>query len=448
MLKSEVPINQRIAELIEKYAQGKQRRFAEAIGVSPSMISDLYGKRQNKPGLEMLQKIGITYPEISMDWLVSGEEPMIRDGARHLYGVDTPARSQKLLQEINTALYRKENKEKIGSRLAVLREYYKLSRHDVANMCAIPERELEKYENGIIFPQGNILYDLANLYKLDIDAFTTYVILGIDSDNHELSIEELVKNTIDLSEKSIDKYIYQDLSIDEVIKPGILNKVRSLVGQFHPWQTMTDEHLIRSAGLWQEDRQTNKRGLTLAAVLLLGKDEVIRSIAPDYRVEVLTSIPNSDNFQIKQTLQTNLIDTYDELMSIFNDYLNSNVKNTHLNRLYRGGITIALREAMKNSIVHRDYISSIPTQIVFYHDKIEFLNPNRPMKYNDFSKDAFIQESKNPTIARFFRQIGKMEEKGFGLYYIMGYVQDYSFEVAPEFYDNKQFSVTIPLPAW
>ncbi|MGL5085206.1 MAG: hypothetical protein ACRC68_05740, partial [Clostridium sp.] len=43
----------------------------------------------------------------------------------------------------------------------------------------------------------------------------------------------------------------------------------------HPWQDLNDIELLKSAGLYVKDYKTGKEGFTLAAILLLGKDEVI-----------------------------------------------------------------------------------------------------------------------------------------------------------------------------
>ncbi|NQX97734.1 MAG: helix-turn-helix transcriptional regulator [Flavobacteriales bacterium] len=45
--------------------------FAEKIGVQPSSISHILSER-NKPSLEFIQKILIQFPNVSADWLITG----------------------------------------------------------------------------------------------------------------------------------------------------------------------------------------------------------------------------------------------------------------------------------------------------------------------------------------------------------------------------------------
>lgn len=69
------------------------------------------------------------------------------------------------------------------------------------------------------------------------------------------------------------------------LRPELIARMRQLaVAQRagHPWGTMSDEELFRSAKLYDRDYTTGEEGFNLAAVLLLGKDEVISSVCPAY----------------------------------------------------------------------------------------------------------------------------------------------------------------------
>ncbi len=72
------PINERINFLVNHYEKGVRRRFSLKIGVSPGMISDLFSERKNKPGIDMVRKILVAYPQISTEWLLLGEGDMLK----------------------------------------------------------------------------------------------------------------------------------------------------------------------------------------------------------------------------------------------------------------------------------------------------------------------------------------------------------------------------------
>lgn len=63
------------------------------------------------------------------------------------------------------------------------------------------------------------------------------------------------------------------------------DKVRNLAkskNPDHPWLKMSDEEILKSAGLWEKDFSSGIQGYNLAGVLLFGKDDVIRSCCPGY----------------------------------------------------------------------------------------------------------------------------------------------------------------------
>ena len=51
-------------------------RFATIIGVNASAISHILSGR-SKPGFEILNKIVQVFPEVNMNWLISGKVPCI-----------------------------------------------------------------------------------------------------------------------------------------------------------------------------------------------------------------------------------------------------------------------------------------------------------------------------------------------------------------------------------
>jgi len=97
----------------------------------------------------------------------------------------------------------------------------------------------------------------------------------------------------------------------------MLPRIRQLaVNRFkdHPWKTMSDAELLQSAGLISEDLEAGTKGYNLAAVMLLGRDDVIKSVSPAYRTDALLRKVNTDRYDDRLIVETNLIDSYDMLM--------------------------------------------------------------------------------------------------------------------------------------
>jgi len=75
----ETTVGQRITLLINHYCGGSEKRFAESLGVSPAVINNYTnGKQQSKPSFDMLHKICTTYPQVQIEWLISGQGEMLK----------------------------------------------------------------------------------------------------------------------------------------------------------------------------------------------------------------------------------------------------------------------------------------------------------------------------------------------------------------------------------
>ena len=92
------------------------------------------------------------------------------------------------------------------------------------------------------------------------------------------------------------------------LRPELIARMRQLaVAQRagHPWGTMSDEELFRSAKLYDRDYTTGEEGFNLAAVLLLGKDEVISSVSPAYITDAVVRRDNIDRYDDRLMVRTN-----------------------------------------------------------------------------------------------------------------------------------------------
>ncbi len=63
-------INRRVLEFLTQTGLSKSE-FAKQLGVSPSVISHVSSGR-NKVGLDLVQKMIASYPNLSANWLLSG----------------------------------------------------------------------------------------------------------------------------------------------------------------------------------------------------------------------------------------------------------------------------------------------------------------------------------------------------------------------------------------
>lgn len=120
-----------------------------------------------------------------------------------------------------------------------------------------------------------------------------------------------------------ENQIFPNLSIDD-LDASLFDKVKSriaLVNANHPWLDVgySNERILRDARLLRRDFTTGEEGLTLAAALLLGTDEVIGNLLPAYRLDILVRRENKDRYDDRLLLRTNLIDTYLKALHFIKD---------------------------------------------------------------------------------------------------------------------------------
>ena len=90
----------------------------------------------------------------------------------------------------------------------------------------------------------------------------------------------------------------------------------------HAWADMNEEEILRSSGLILTDPDTGREGITLAAILLFGKDSTIMSVLPQYKTDAIYRVKNMDRYDDREVIITNLIDSFRKLMDFGKKHLN------------------------------------------------------------------------------------------------------------------------------
>lgn len=71
-------INSRFDQIITTLFKGNKSAFASAVGVTPSVVDNIVGKRQGKPSFEVLEKVS-ALAEINIEWLITGSGNMLKE---------------------------------------------------------------------------------------------------------------------------------------------------------------------------------------------------------------------------------------------------------------------------------------------------------------------------------------------------------------------------------
>ena len=212
--------------------------------------------------------------------------------------------------------------------------------------------------------------------------------------------------------------------------------------EHHPWVDMTDEEMLRSCGLILEDPETNKEGITLAAILLFGTDNRIMSVLPQHKTDAIFRVFNVDRYDDRDVVVTNLIESYDRLMEFGKKHLNDIFTLDGIQRV--SARDKILREIISNLLMHRDFSSGYVPKFVIERDKITTENANLAHGHGSLNLKTFRPFAKNPPIAKVFREIGLADELGSGMRNSYKYTKMYSGG-EPVFTEADVFTTVIPL---
>ncbi|MCM1087355.1 MAG: putative DNA binding domain-containing protein [Muribaculaceae bacterium] len=340
----------------------------------------------------------------------------IEDGTKEIRGVN-PERIDKMLKDFTTSI---NNANKLNPPMYLMPEIYEIDGKKIIYI-RIPEGAQIRRLNGRIWDRT---------YEGDIDI----------TDNAELVYKMYARKQ---TTYFVNK-VYPNLGLEfldfEVIRRA--KKMAVLRVDNHAWVDMTEEEILKSLGLIITDPDTGKEGITLAAILLFGKDSTIMSVLPQYKTDAIFRVKNLDRYDDREVIITNLIDSYRRLMDF---------GKKHLNDIFvlDGDQSISardkiLREIISNILAHRDYSNAYTAQFVIEKDKIFTRNSNLPHGHGELQLNKFEPFPKNPPISKVFREIGYADELGSGMRNTNKYTKLYSGGT-PVFIEGSIFEIIIPM---
>ena len=229
----------------------------------------------------------------------------------------------------------------------------------------------------------------------------------------------------------------------EDLRSDLIDRVRIMAMNrkpHHAWESLTNEELLRSSGLYQRNVQTGESGYTLACILLFGKDETILSTLPHHKTDAILRKIDLDRYDDRDDIRCNLIESYDRLMSFIEKhisdmfYLEGDTRVSVRNKLFR--------EVVANILIHREYSNAFPAKLIIEKDTVTTENSNRAHGYGEINIDSFTPFPKNPVIAGVFKEIGWADELGSGIINIKKYAKIYSNN-KPVFIEGDIFKTII-----
>ena len=260
------------------------------------------------------------------------------------------------------------------------------------------------------------------------------------TDNTDLVAAMYIRKQREYTENTVFPYATaSDLKQELIDRARIMATNRN---PHHPWERMTNEEILRSAGLYKKNLQTGESGYTLACILLFGTDEAILSALPHHKTDAIYRVKETDRYDDRDDIRCNLIESYDRLMAFIEKhvddkfYMENEIRVSARNKLFR--------EVIANMLIHREYSNAYPAKLIIEKDCVKTENGNKARGLGAISLTDFVPYPKNPVIASVFKEIGWAEELGSGVRNIVKYSKVYSGTI-PEFIDGDVFKTKISL---
>ncbi len=184
-----------------------------------------------------------------------------------------------------------------------------------------------------------------------------------------------------------------------------------------PHLARDDLGFLRAIDGWRHDRERDVEGLTVAGLLLCGREEAIREWRGrhliDYRL--LGEDGTEERWRHRIVWEGNLLGAVDALLPRLVEGIDVPFRLSGATRQDSTPAHIAVREALVNLLVHTDYYETKSSLILQSSSRYLFQNPgsSRIPESDLYAENR--SDPRNPTLVRMFRLIGLAEEAGTGI---------------------------------
>lgn len=265
--------------------------------------------------------------------------------------------------------------------------------------------------------------------------------------------DETVKRMLaeQLHDSRDNEVLSEHYDFEEDIDLTTLNAYRNLLAAHnpdHPFLASNIFDFFKQIGGYRTDKETGKKGITLAGVLMFGTWDAITAARPNYfvdyqeRPEAKTELRWVDRVYYDGTWSGNLFDFYRKVYLKLTADLKVPFKLEDGQRKNDTPVHIAIREALINSLVHADFSDRLPILIVKRPDLFGFRNPGLMRIPLEDAIAGGLSDCRNQTLQKMFMLIGLSERAGSGIQKIYS-GWDYAKWRKPKLWERSEPAQTI-----
>ena len=208
---------------------------------------------------------------------------------------------------------------------------------------------------------------------------------------------------------------------------------------------LDDVGFLRAIGGWRRDRDRDEEGLTVAGLLLCGKDNAIRDWRSRHLIDYqrLAEEDSEERWLDRVTWEGNLLGAVDALLPKLVEGVDVPFRLSGATRQDRTPVHTAMREALVNLLVHADYSETSASLILRLPSGYQFRNPGSSRVPGPDLYAANRSDPRNPTLVRMFRRIGLAEEAGTGIPTILKVWRELGYRLPEIQSERYEFTLTL-----
>lgn len=248
-------------------------------------------------------------------------------------------------------------------------------------------------------------------------------------------------------------YVRQGASTVPATEAAILNMIKEISGDSYETARSLNQHLtFNKAADFFKKRKVEFGKTQMRTLHLIGEDDMYTNLAfllSDQCTHMIKLAVFEGSrktiFKDRRELSGSLLEQLEEAFDYIDRYNRTRAEFAGLDRLdMRDYPPEAIREALLNSIVHRDYSFSSATLISIFEDRIEFVTIGGLVKgitLDDIKLGVSVL--RNQHLANIFYRLRLIEAYGTGILKINECYDDYAVKPMIET-TNNAFKITLP----
>lgn len=245
----------------------------------------------------------------------------------------------------------------------------------------------------------------------------------IGSSDVKCTQEDLIAFIQDGTSDTFDTHLVRDSRIQDIDPQAVL-LYRQFIKEFRPSSELlqwSDVEMLTAASCIRHIENGDRA--TANGILTLGKNTSLRRFFPSIRADYIRVpgkqwIADASNRFVSTDLRGPIITLIDRVIAAISDDLPRRFRLDEDAGSRRIEVPIiphrAIREAVVNALLHRNYKTARPVQIIRYSNRLVIENPGHSLKAQEqFDKPGSI--ARNPHIAAILHETHFAETKGSGM---------------------------------